>query len=83
MVALYVTSSENGSGKTTISTGLGKQLLDDGKKVSYFKPVIAGGQSPPQEGTDSDVAFIKHLFALAEPVELLNPVLQDNKNLTN
>ncbi|UCH42909.1 MAG: phosphotransacetylase family protein [Dehalococcoidales bacterium] len=83
MVALYVTSSENGSGKTTVSAGLGKQLLNDGKKVSYFKPVIAGGQSPPQEGTDSDVAFIKHLFALAEPVELLNPVLQDNKNLTN
>jgi len=83
LVALYVTSSEKGSGKTTVSAGLGKQLLNDGKKVTYFKPVIAGGQSPPQEGMDSDVTFIKHLFALTESAELLNPVLQDNKNLPN
>ena len=77
MVALYVTSLEKGSGKTTICAGLGKHLLDDGKKIGFFKPVIADSKNPPMEGTDSDAAFIKRLFALKEPVDLLCPVLSD------
>ena len=82
MVALYVTSLEKGSGKTTICAGLGKHLLDDGKKIGFFKPVIADSKNPPMEGTDSDAVFIKRLFALEEPVDLLCPVFSDESNLT-
>lgn len=82
MVALYVTSLEKGSGKTTVCAGLGKHLLNDGKKVGFFKPVIAGSKNSPAESTDSDAAFIKHLFALGEPVDLLCPVFSDENSLT-
>ena len=82
MVALYITSVERGSGKTAVSAGLGKHLLDGGKKIGFFKPVIADDNSPSIEGADSDAAFMKHLLSLTEPVELLCPVLSDGSNLT-
>lgn len=82
LVALYITSVERGSGKTAVSAGLGKHLLDDGQKIGFFKPVIAGDNSPPIEGADSDATFMKHLFSLEEPVDLLCPVLSDGGNRT-
>lgn len=83
MVALYLTSSEKGSGKTAIGAGLGKHLLDDGKIIGFFKPIIADSKNQPAEGTDRDAAFIKDLFALAEPVELLCPVFSEGGSLTS
>ncbi len=83
MVALYITSLERGSGKTTICAGLGRHLLSDAKKIGFFKPLIADGENPPTEGTDSDAAFLKSLFALGEPVDFLCPVLSDGSNLTS
>ena len=82
MVALYVTSLERGSGKTTICAGLGKHLLNAGKKIGFFKPVIADNKNSPIESSDSDTAFIKHLFALEEPLDLLCPVFSNENNLT-
>ncbi|MFC2071813.1 DRTGG domain-containing protein [Chloroflexota bacterium] len=83
MVALYITSLERGSGKTAICAGLGKHLLGDGKKVGFFKPIIADSKNQSTEGSDSDVAFIKHLFALEETVDLLCPVFSAGSGLTN
>ncbi len=82
MLALYITSLERGSGKTAICAGLGKHLLSDGKRVGFFKPVIADNKNQPVEHGDSDTAFIKHLFALDEPLDLLCPVFSDEGNLT-
>ncbi len=79
MVALYVTSLEAGAGKTTICAGLGKHLLADGKKLGFFKPIIA----KETEGVDSDAVFMKHIFALEEPAELLCPVISDESNLVS
>jgi len=81
LVALYVTSLERGSGKTTICAGLGKNLLSDGKRICFFKPVIAGNKNPLMEHTNSDTAFMKHLFALEEPADFLCPVINDESNL--
>ena len=83
MVALYVTSLEKGNGKTAICAGLGKHLLDDGKKIGFFKPVIAGSEDLPGEGTDSDAIFMKQLLSLEEPAAILCPVLSDKSNLTD
>jgi len=83
LVALYVTSLERGSGKTTVCAGLGKHLLDDGKKIGFFKPVIADSKNPPTESTDSDAVFIKRLFSLEEPVDLLCPVISGGNQLTS
>ncbi len=81
MVALYITSLERGAGKTTVCAGLGRHLLNEGKKTGFFKPVIAESENPPVEGVDSDAIFMKRLLALDEPVDLLSPVLSDKSNL--
>lgn len=81
MIALYVTSLEKGSGKTAVCAGLGKRLLAEGKKVGFFKPVIADGNTAPAAGADSDAEFLKHVFSLDEPVELLCPVFNSKGNL--
>jgi len=36
MVALFVVSAQAASGKTTVATGLGRQLLGEGKKVGFL-----------------------------------------------
>ncbi|MFC2070748.1 DRTGG domain-containing protein [Chloroflexota bacterium] len=64
MVALFVTSPEKGSGKTTLCAGLGKYLQNTGKKVGYLKPVAGGG--------DSDAGFMKNILSLDETVETLS-----------
>lgn len=78
---MYVSSPENGCGKTMVCAGLGKRLLGDGKKVGFFKPVIAGSKNPPDAAGDSDAAFMKQLFALDEPLDLINPVFSDVSKL--
>lgn len=81
MVALYVTSLERAVGKTALCAGLGKYLLGDGKKVGFFKPMIADGKNLPAEGADSDCIFMKHIFALEEPIDYLCPVISDQGSL--
>ncbi|MFC2035338.1 DRTGG domain-containing protein [Chloroflexota bacterium] len=83
MIALYITGAEKGSGKTTICADLGKHLLNDGKKIGFFKPIFLNGKNIITEGVDSDVAFMKYLFALKESVDLLCPVFSDGSNLAN
>jgi len=83
LVALYVTSSERAAGKTTLCAGLGKYLMSDGKKVGFFKPLIADGKNLPLEGADGDTVFMKHIFALEEPLDRLCPVVSDQSNLAN
>ena len=81
MVTLYVTSLKRGSGKTTLCAGLGKHLLSDGKRIGFFKPIIADSKKLPAEGTDSDATFMKHLLALEEPADLLCPIFSNESNL--
>jgi len=83
LVALYVISSERAVGKTAICAGVGKHLLRDGKKVGFFKPIIADTKNLPIEGIDSDAVFMKHIFALEEAVDCLCPVISDQNNLVN
>lgn len=71
MTALYVTSLAEGVGKTTICAGLAKHLLSNGKKVGFFKPIIA----KEVEGSDSDALFMKQILSLDEPVESICPVI--------
>jgi BioD-like phosphotransacetylase family protein len=73
LVALYVTSPYAGAGKTAVCAGLGRHLKGGGKKVGFFKPIIAEIKSP--EAIDSDTQFMKQVLALKEPVNSLCPVI--------
>lgn len=78
MVALYVTSLERGTGKTAVCAGIGKHLLAEGRKISYFKPIIAENAEAP----DSDTAFMKHILNLEETIDSLCPVISGENNLS-
>jgi len=80
LVALYVASSEEAVGKTTICAGVGKHLLGEGKKVGFLKLGLADKKS---EGSDRDAAFMKQVLALSEPVDSLCPLISGEGVLTN
>lgn len=80
MAALYITSSEKGSGKTAICAGLGKLLAADGKKVGYFKPFISDGKSTTA-GADGDAVFMNSLFSLDAAADILSPVISSRGSL--
>ncbi len=73
MAALYITSPQAGAGKTLVCAGLGRHLKSQGKKVGFFKPLVAAIKS--KEAADSDAAFIKRILGLKEPVEDLCPAI--------
>lgn len=75
MAAVYVTSLRGGSGKTVVCAGLAQHLVATGKKVAYFKPVIADVKSQPAE--DSDAVFFKETLALEEPEAQICPTIGD------
>ena len=60
MAVLYVASSEPGVGKTAICAGLGRRLLDDGRKVGYIR---LGGAD---DGGADDAAFVGRALGLKE-----------------
>ena len=74
MAALYVTSSQAGAGKTLVCAGLGKHLKSKGRKVGFFKPLVADIKS---EDADSDTAFIKKILSLKESAEDLCPAIPE------
>ncbi|MFH1383093.1 MAG: DRTGG domain-containing protein [Chloroflexota bacterium] len=83
MIAIYVTSSVKGAGKTTLCAGLGKKFLGSGKKVGFFKPVLTGSQNPNMAGIQSDAEFMKRLFGLTDSVDRLCPVYSDENSLSS
>ncbi len=83
MTALYVTSSQAGVGKTLVCAGLGRHLKGDGKKVGFFKPMVADIKSPDKKASDSDTEFIKRILALRESMDSLCPVIGGEGNLTS
>jgi BioD-like phosphotransacetylase family protein len=72
VVTLYVTSLVKGSGKTAVCAGIGQRLLNEGKKVGFFK-AAPGDQDTATEGNDSDAVFMQRILALKEPVEQICP----------
>lgn len=74
MVALYVASSEAGVGKTAICAGIGKNLLDKGKLIGFFKPTNADNRF------DRDAEFIKQILDVEEPIDIISPVISDQNN---
>ena len=73
MAALYITSPQAGAGKTMVCAGLGRYLKGKGKKVGFFKPLVAAIKS--KETADSDAAFMRRILSLKEPLEDLCPVI--------
>jgi len=77
LAALYVTSLQAGAGKTAVCVGLGRHLAGDGRKVGYFKPMVADIKE--EAAVDSDADFIKKVLRLKDDVAGLSPVIAKDK----
>jgi hypothetical protein len=76
-VAVYVTSAEAFSGKSSLCVGLGLRLRRDGFNVGYMKPISSTAKRIKGRAIDEDVEVIKELFQLEEDSETLAPVCLD------
>lgn len=76
-VAIYVTSAESFSGKSSLCVGLGLRLRRDGFRVGYMKPISSTAKRIKGRVIDEDVESIKELFQLEEDSEILAPVCLD------
>ncbi len=74
-LTLYVTSTETFAGKSAVCVGLGEHLRADGFKVGYMKPVSTAARKLGDRMVDEDAAFIKTLWDLPGPPEVLAPVM--------
>ncbi|MFK5889370.1 MAG: phosphate acetyltransferase [Flavobacteriaceae bacterium] len=59
--ALYIATTEPGSGKSIIALGLFHMLLGKGAKVGYFRPIIGNANS---DNTDNHIDTIRSYFNL-------------------
>jgi BioD-like phosphotransacetylase family protein len=66
---LCVVSAEKGAGKTAICAGIARNLITGGRKVGYQKPPAAN------DGSDSDVVFMKQVLEADGPVNAPDVVL--------
>lgn len=79
MAALYVTSLQAGAGKTAVCAGLARHLDGDGRKVGYFKPMVADIKE--KAVVDSDAVFIRRVLRLKETAADLCPVITGGGDL--
>ncbi len=79
MVTLYVMSMESFAGKTVLCLGLAKKFAGDGLSVGYIRPVTAALRQV--ETARTCAAVMKRSLGLAEPMEVLTPVVIDGEAL--
>ncbi len=75
MIPFFIGSTNGYSGKTLLSTVLGRMLLEQGYKIGYMRII---GKSVGGRGTtlyDVDAAFIKEVLGITDPVEKMSPVV--------
>jgi BioD-like phosphotransacetylase family protein len=73
LAALYVTSLQAGAGKTAVCVGLARHLAGQGRKVGYFKPMVAAIEE--RAAVDSDAEFVRKVLDLKDDVADLCPVI--------
>lgn len=75
MKALYISSIETFSGKTAFCLGIARRLQADGYRVGYLKPLSTQPHQVDGQTLDEDAEFVQRTLGLAEPPEVLAPVV--------
>jgi dethiobiotin synthetase len=71
---LFITGTDTGCGKTTVTAALARHLAKAGRAVACFKPV-ASGCEPSAEGLRNDDAIkLMQAASVSLPYECINPV---------
>ncbi len=72
---VYVTSTQNFSGKSALCVGLISRFRRDGFVVGYMKPVSTTARIVGEQVVDEDAHFVKYAFDLADSLETMAPVI--------
>ena len=72
---IYVTSTQNFSGKSALCVALMRRFERDGFWIGYMKPVSTSARMVGAEVIDEDAQFIKEAFGLKESLKALSPVI--------
>ncbi len=78
-INLYITSTQNFSGKSAICATFMHRMRKDGFKVGYLKPFSSAARVLAESSVDEDARFIKDMFNLSDPLETLAPVVLTNR----
>ncbi len=74
-INLYVTSTQDFSGKSAVCLTFLHRFQKDGYTVGYLKPFSSAARVLSSSSVDEDARLIKETFNLAEPLEILAPVI--------
>lgn len=75
MHPLLLTTTEDGTGKTTVALALAQLAIDRGQTVGYTKPKGTRLQSHLGKTMDRDPVFAAELLGLDEAIETLEPIV--------
>lgn len=80
-INLYITSTQNFSGKSAVCAAFMEHLRKDGYQVGYFKPFSSAARVLAESSIDEDARFFKETFNLTESLETLAPVVVTNQRM--
>jgi dethiobiotin synthetase len=72
---VFVTGTDTDVGKTIVAAGLTAALRSQNIRATYFKPVQSGCQEEDGRIIASDARLAQTMAGLAEPLEVLTPVV--------
>jgi len=77
--SIYVTSTQNFSGKSALCVGLLRRFQAEGMKVGYMKPLSSTARVVDEKLVDEDAMFIRAAFGLQDRLEDMVPVILNNR----
>jgi hypothetical protein len=72
---IYVTSTQNFSGKSAVCIGLLRCFQEDGFTIGYMKPVSTSARIVGEKLMDEDAQFVKAHFGLEDTLEDMAPII--------
>jgi len=80
-VNLYISSTQNFSGKSAVCVAIMHRLQQDGYRIGYLKPFASAARVLSESTVDEDARFVKNIFDLPEPLDTLAPVVLTNQQV--
>jgi dethiobiotin synthetase len=71
---LFITGTDTGCGKTTITAALARRLVDGGFDVACFKPVASGCEATAHGWRNDDALKLMQAASTKLPYEQVNPI---------
>jgi len=81
-ITIYVTSTQNFSGKSALCAGLLGQFKRDGFAIGYMKPVSTTPRLSTEQAVDEDVQFMKSTFGLMDALDTMAPIILTNQKIS-